>query len=155
MSVFRLQLPEEANKPFYEMVQTSNTISDELESIQQDLFSLKLPRLFLWSMKPGLRNIKHRLPSTLSRWQDWDNKVRRFYSKPVLSIPNGPEEGVAFNHFVMDLRFRSQEIRGLVIQAGENFNRRTAEYENKRNFLIAWTSWLLAFFGLIWSLAGL
>ena len=152
---FRVSLPPEGNEEFYNFVERSNDIIREYDAIQQDLFALRLPKVFLGSNKKKLLVLGKRTMQLLSEFSDWNSEARQFCTKPKYLFSHDTENATAFLHFTMDLRERANYVGSSILQGVENYNKRFTEHENRQNFVIAITAWFLTFVGLVVTVLSL
>jgi hypothetical protein len=103
----------------------------------------------------ALKEIGREIQALQKKWGDWEARTLKFCTQPTFNFPKDGMNSVAFLHFTGVLIERVRFVQVLMIQGIENYNKRYNEHENRKNFMIAISAWILTFLGLVASLAGL
>ncbi len=155
MKSSKVSLPREGNEELCELMEVSNVILAECQSIQSELFLLVQPKLLLWGYRSKLHKIGSRVAANQRRWTEWDVAIRAWCYEPNFIFPNEGRNEVAFLHFTMEIRERANHVQHLVLLGIGNYSKRFSQLESRFNLLIALSSWFLTFLGLIASVLGL
>ena len=166
----KLELLEEANQEYFNLIKESNEIMGEYGRIMNSVLSFKLPTIRIGKMeltKPSLRlfyrakydlSVIGREAMTLrDRFKDWNNIALTFCVSPHYQFIHDQDidKQSSVIHYTNLLLHRTDRLNSDITLLQSNYNLRFSEIDNAINFWIAITAWGFTFLGFVVSAMGL
>ena len=153
-NLHRLNLKKEANIEYCDIRETHNALMGEWNRINLQISKMKQPKLFLLGYKKRLQDLGRELIILQKDFLSWNAKAGSFLDKPhFIFTENEGELGfIHYTSLLMDIR---NKLDNYMVLIGTNYNNLQDFYSNRVNFIIAITSFLLTFAGLVATLIAL
>lgn len=117
--------------------------------LQRNLLSHKIPNVFICGNKNKLKEIGKNIKELQDDWLKWNAIAEDFLKAPNYIFEYSDTSGISFIHFNNLLMHRINIMESCITQIINNYNKIYSHVENKINFLIAITGWIITLLALI------
>jgi hypothetical protein len=145
----KLNLKKEDNLLFYEILDEHNAIMSEWNRIGHQLQDIKIPKLISPRFRRRLRSIGLEIQELQKRFLQWNGKAYGLVTKPNYVFSEDEERELGFIHYSGLLQDIRNHVDNRMVMMVSNFNRVQDLYSSQVNFVIAISSFVLTFLGLI------
>lgn len=151
----KLNLKKEVNIEYYDILEKHNALMDEWNRIALRISKMRQPKLFLFGYKKRLQDLGQELLILQKDFLNWNAKAGDFLANPHLIFTENDERELGFIHYTSLLRDMRNKLDNYMVLIAMNYNILQDLYSNRVNFIIAITSFLLTFAGLVATLIAL
>lgn len=148
-NIRRLGLREEGNEAYYSLVERHNEIMAEWNRLNNDLHSFKPGKIPLRKHKKILLKRGRGIDNLQKDFLQWYNDASDFLLKPNIVVDPGEESKLTFLHYTGFLSHMISEANHNMVLLVDNYQKRYNALHNQWNFMIAITSFVLTFLGLL------
>jgi len=134
------------------LVERDEALKRERGQLHEAIAATFHHRLRPWYMKRQLKPLAPRILDFQKRALDWENDMRRFLALPRLVTAGGEESGIAFLHWMAELRDRANLSMHYTRLLEQNYNHAWERFYGARSLVISWAGIVLSLAGLIISL---
>lgn len=148
-----LVLDRETNPKYFEVVEKGfNDLMDRWNSLNKKIHDVKVPTVFPFLIKSDLNEIKDELKKLQEDFLSWNQKAGDLLVEPNYGYKKDDNIVAIMVHYSGILKHRISTMNNDMVLAANNYNKKVDQYKSQVNFIIAITSFILTFFGLVISL---
>tara|TARA_R100001143_G_C3359147_1_gene134458 strand:+ start:2171 stop:2641 length:471 start_codon:yes stop_codon:yes gene_type:complete len=148
-----LDIDKEANAAFFEIIEKEHgDLMDRWNDLNARILKIQIPKIFLFTIKSNLREIGQELKQLQNDYIAWNKKAGNFLGKPNYTFKESQNGLAVLTHYSSMLRHVVNSMHNNMILIANNYNKRWDQYKGQTNFVIAISSFLLTFLGLIAAL---
>ena len=151
----KLQLKEGDNPEYYRLFNKFHEFIDRYNLLQKRMQTIRPKVWYYRRSKKELDSIKPELGAYVLDYLKWRGQVDNFILEPNIIVTNEDVPGLAFLHFMDNLRDAKNHLENDVTIVEDNFRYVGTLVDSELNFGIAMTSFILTFLGLIVTLYAL
>lgn len=150
MKTTNLDIDRDKNQKYFDLIEKEHgELMDRWNELQSRILKLKIPSFFIFGVKKELKQIGSKLKKLGEDYISWNNKAGNFLGKPNYVFKKDQDSSVVFLHYSNMLRHVVNSMESSMRVITVSYNKRWDQYKGQRNFIIAITSFILAFLGLI------
>lgn len=150
MKTTNLDIDRDKNQKYFEIIEKDHgKIMDRLNDLQLRILNIKIPSLFVFTIKNELKQIGKELVKLSKDYIKWNNKAGEFLGKPNYVFKKDQDSGIVFLHYSNMLRHVVNSTENSMDVIIDSHNKRWEQYKGQRNFIIAILSFSLTFLGLV------
>lgn len=148
-----LVLDRETNPEYFEIVEKGFVeLMDRWNSLNKKIHAVKIPTLIPYRVKSELDEIKEELKELQDNFLEWNQKAGDLLVEPKYGYKEDDNIVAIMVHYSGILKHRISTMNNDMVLAANNYNKKVDQYKSQINFIIAITSFVLTFFGLVISL---
>lgn len=152
MTVTTIYLKKEINPEYYNIGEEHKVLMDKWNKQNNAIHSLKTPKLFIWKAKKELVQLKKDGKELSDEYIAWNKTATEFLLNPKFYYDKEQKKrSLVYKNFTKSLKFIIEKMNDNMVMIANNFNLRSSEYREQRNFIIAITAFSFGFIGLIFT----
>ncbi|MBO6801627.1 MAG: hypothetical protein JJ892_15245 [Balneola sp.] len=148
-----LVLDRETNPDYFEIVEKRFTkLMDQWNSINKKIHDAKIPIVVPFRVKGELDEIQKELKALQAAFLEWNQKAGDLLVEPKYGYKKDDNIIAIMVHYSGILKHRISTMNHDMLLIANNYNNKIDQYKSQINFIIAITSFVLTFMGLIIAL---
>lgn len=150
MKTTNLDIDRNKNQKYFDLIEKDHgELMDRWNELQSRILKVKIPSLMVLGVKKELKQIGSELKKLGEDYIRWNNKAGNFLGKPNYVFKKDQDPGIVFLHYSNMLRHVVNSMESDMRVITDSYNKRWDQYKGQRNFIIAITSFILTFLGLV------
>jgi hypothetical protein len=151
----KLNLKMEDNPLFYEILNEHNAIMSEWNRLSHQLEDMKIPKLISPRFRRRLQSVGLGIQELQKQFLQWNGKADGLFTSPNYIFSEDEERELGFIHYSGLLQDIRNHLDNRMVMIVSNFNRVQDLYSSQVNFVIAISSFVLTFLGLIATIVSI
>lgn len=148
-----LVLDREINPEYFEIAEKGfNELMDQWNAINKKIHGAKIPTFVPFRVKGELDEIQKELKALQAAFLEWNQKAGDLLVEPKYGYGKDDNIIAIMVHYSGILKHRISTMNHDMVLIANNYNNKINGYKSQNNFIIAITSFVLTFLGLVIAL---
>ncbi len=147
-----IKLDEADNPEYYGLWRDHDELKKRLNDLNLRVHKIRFPKFLVWRARKPLKAVGLELVKLQHDYLSWRKKAVNFQMNPHYKIRRDENAQLVYLHATSNMRNLTDILESEMILLGNNYNLAHLWLDNKLNFLLALSSFALAFLALIITL---
>jgi hypothetical protein len=147
-----IKLDETDNPVYYGLWREHNELKKRWDEINSQIHEIRIPKLAIWRARKKLKRFGLGLSALQKDYLNWRNRAVNFQMNPHYKITRDENTPIIYLHATANMRNLSDLLESNMILLVNNYNLVHSWLDNKLNFLLALSSFVLALVALVITL---